>query len=70
MCGVAFVEEREESNKPVILLICYVGVRFGLKYKKKKLSCKVITFKKVFELFITFKKLLRNLISELNLYCM
>ena len=35
MCGVAFVEEREESNKPVILLICYVGVRFGLKYKKK-----------------------------------
>ena len=36
MCGVAFVEEREESNKPVILLICYVGVRFGLKYKKKK----------------------------------
>ena len=37
MCGVAFVEEREESNKPVILLICYVGVRFGLKYKKKEL---------------------------------
>ena len=36
MCGVAFVEEREESNKPVILLICYVGVRFGLKYKKKR----------------------------------
>ena len=36
MCGVAFVEEREESNKPVILLICYVGVRFGLKYKKKQ----------------------------------